>query len=168
VQRCVQPAICASDQAPALVVGPPFLTRRLEAVRCAFRYVASIMTTFSSPPPQPSPSMILDPNSCRASWLGHIPCAHGPSQPVTRRLCRSARAGHRPAVCHGSLGRTDEAGRSVPRSARKGCSSSPPSVRKHESRQHVTLKQVGPDPRPGQPRYRNQKLKSAYPPITAR
>ena len=38
VQLGVQPALCAADQAAALVVAtPPFFARRLEAVRCAFR-----------------------------------------------------------------------------------------------------------------------------------
>jgi len=33
----IQPAFRATDQTPALVVGPPFFARRLGAVRCAFR-----------------------------------------------------------------------------------------------------------------------------------
>jgi hypothetical protein len=37
VQLGVQPALRSPDEATALVVGPPFLARRLEAVRCAFR-----------------------------------------------------------------------------------------------------------------------------------
>lgn len=34
---CGQATLRAPDQTPALVVGPPFFARRLEAVRCAFR-----------------------------------------------------------------------------------------------------------------------------------
>ena len=41
VQFRVHPALGAPDQPSA----PPFLTARLEAVRCAFRWVASIITT---------------------------------------------------------------------------------------------------------------------------
>jgi hypothetical protein len=37
VQLGVKSALRAPDQAPALIVGPPFFARRLEAVRCAFR-----------------------------------------------------------------------------------------------------------------------------------
>ncbi len=37
VQLGVQLTLRAPNQAPALVVGPPFFARRLEAVRCAFR-----------------------------------------------------------------------------------------------------------------------------------
>jgi hypothetical protein len=37
MQLGVEPALRAPDQTPALIVGPPFLARRLEAVRCAFR-----------------------------------------------------------------------------------------------------------------------------------
>jgi hypothetical protein len=37
MQLGVQPAFRAPDEAPALVIGPPFFARRLEAVRCAFR-----------------------------------------------------------------------------------------------------------------------------------
>ena len=46
VQLAVQPAFCAPDKAPA----PPFLPRRLEAVRWALRWVASIMMTSVSRP----------------------------------------------------------------------------------------------------------------------
>lgn len=58
VQLGIQPALGPPDDAATLVVGPPFFARRLEAVRCAFTYVASIMTTFSSPPSEASPSII--------------------------------------------------------------------------------------------------------------
>jgi len=37
VQLGVEPALCPPDQTPALVVGPPFFARRLDAVQCAFR-----------------------------------------------------------------------------------------------------------------------------------
>ncbi len=37
MQLGVQPALRSANQTPALVVGPPFLARRLEAVRCAFK-----------------------------------------------------------------------------------------------------------------------------------
>ena len=37
MQLGVQPALRSANQTPALVVGPPFFARRLEAVRCAFR-----------------------------------------------------------------------------------------------------------------------------------
>ncbi len=58
LQLGVQSALGAPDQTSALVVGFPFLTRRFEAVRCAFRHVASIIATFPPPPPEASPSMI--------------------------------------------------------------------------------------------------------------
>ena len=47
----VHTAFRATDQAPAI----SFLTRRLDAVRCAFRYVASIMTAFGSASAAASP-----------------------------------------------------------------------------------------------------------------
>lgn len=37
------PALCSTDQAAPLIARPPFFNRRLVAVRCAFRQVASIM-----------------------------------------------------------------------------------------------------------------------------
>ncbi len=37
VELRVEPALRASDEAPRLRPGPPFLDRRLEAVRCALR-----------------------------------------------------------------------------------------------------------------------------------
>ena len=37
MQLRVQPALRAPDQTPALIIGPPFFARRLEAVRCALR-----------------------------------------------------------------------------------------------------------------------------------
>ena len=58
MQLGVQPTFRAPDQAPALVVGPPFFARRLEAVWCALRYVASIMMVFCSVPSEASPSII--------------------------------------------------------------------------------------------------------------
>lgn len=37
MQLGVQPTLGPTNQAPTLVVGPPFFARRLEAVQCAFR-----------------------------------------------------------------------------------------------------------------------------------
>src|SRR3546814_5413301 len=54
VKLRVHAAFGVSDQ-PAKT---PFLTRRLDAVRCAFRSVASIMTVFASPLAAASPSII--------------------------------------------------------------------------------------------------------------
>jgi hypothetical protein len=45
VQLGVHTALGSADQAST----PPFLTPRLDAVRCAFREVASIIAVFSSP-----------------------------------------------------------------------------------------------------------------------
>jgi len=58
VQLRVQAAVRPPDQTPALIVGSPFFARRLDAVRCAFRYVASIMMVFWSPLAEASPSII--------------------------------------------------------------------------------------------------------------
>jgi len=44
----------ATNQAPEI----PFLTRRLDAVRCAFRYVASVMTVFGSASAAAKPSIM--------------------------------------------------------------------------------------------------------------
>jgi hypothetical protein len=42
MERRVHDTFGSTDQAPEI----PYLTCRLDAVRCAFRYVASIMTVF--------------------------------------------------------------------------------------------------------------------------
>jgi hypothetical protein len=52
-----------------------------------------------------------------------------------------ASVGHQRAACHGSWERRAAAAPSARRSARKDCSSSPPSVRKLESRRPDGLKQ---------------------------
>ena len=54
VQLGVHAAFGAADQAST----PPFLTAMLVAVRCAFRYVASIITVFSSPCSAARPAII--------------------------------------------------------------------------------------------------------------
>ena len=48
----------AAFGAPDQMAAVPFFTRRLEAVRCALRYVASIMTVFGSAPTAAKPSII--------------------------------------------------------------------------------------------------------------
>ena len=58
MQLRVRSALRSANQTPALIAGSPFFARRLEAVRCALSYVASIMTTFFSPPSEANPSII--------------------------------------------------------------------------------------------------------------
>jgi hypothetical protein len=58
MQLGVQPALRATDQTAPLVAGSPFFDRRLVAVRCALRYVASIITVFGTAASAASPSII--------------------------------------------------------------------------------------------------------------
>jgi hypothetical protein len=46
MQRGVHGALCATDQSAPLVAGAPFFDRRLLALRCPFKQVASIITVF--------------------------------------------------------------------------------------------------------------------------
>ena len=58
VQLGVQATLRSANQTPALIAWPPFFVRRLEAVRCALRYVGSIMMVFCSVPSEAGPSII--------------------------------------------------------------------------------------------------------------
>jgi hypothetical protein len=54
----VQPGVRATLGAPDLASAPPFSTRRLDAVRCALRCVASIMNVLCLAPSAAGPAMI--------------------------------------------------------------------------------------------------------------
>jgi hypothetical protein len=54
----VQPALRAPDQTPTLIVGRQNRAARLETLRCAFRWMASIITDFRRALSEVSPSII--------------------------------------------------------------------------------------------------------------
>jgi hypothetical protein len=59
MQLGVQPNLGPPDQAPAMIIGPSISARRLDAMRCAFSQVVSIMLFFCSVPSVANPSIIL-------------------------------------------------------------------------------------------------------------
>lgn len=58
MQLGVHAAPGAADQTAPLVAGFPFFDRKLVALRCAFRYVASIITVFGPAASAARPSVM--------------------------------------------------------------------------------------------------------------
>ena len=129
------------------------LTRRLDAVRCAFRYVASIMTVFGAASAAARPFIMrrntpISPHvssDCRAScagrsrWADHASAAHCGS----RKRCRSTSCGHQLAACHGSWGRMAAGAPSARPSVSTGRSSQ---VSSRSLDQIAPVTSMGPDP----------------------
>ena len=84
MQLGVRPALRPPDLPRALVVCPRF-SPAIEAVRCDFREVASIMMVFCSMPSDASPSIIrvktpMSPNRFhRLQSVFRVPCSRGAS-----------------------------------------------------------------------------------------